>query len=179
MNRYLNKGPAWNLSKLPLYWLDRVLLHPPENDNAHEEELEWLLDTMIDGLKTKEVCSTVYLARVKAYLTLDNQDMGHYRRCGVYERFLSLYSSPHLPSVLRKKIIRLVYRATYVDGSTTLLTRAGILSWTQVQIALKDSNTVIFKLLLERLIETCDHNRIGVWSGGTISDAARSITTFL
>jgi len=102
-----------------------------------------------------------------------------YRQCSAFERFLALYSSPHLPPALRKRIIRFSLRATYVGGSTTLLTRAGILSWTQVQIALKDSNAVMLKLLLERLFETCDHRRIGDWSQGTVSDAAKSITTLI
>lgn len=166
---------------MPSYWIDKVLLNPPGNDNAHGEELEleWLLDTMIQGLRTKEVLNTVYRARGKHSLTFNYQDMELYRRCGAFERFLSLYSSPHLPPGLRKKTIRFIFRATYVDGSTTLLTRSGILSWTQAQFALKDSNTVVLGLLVERLFETCDHGRFGDWSGGSIADAAESITTLI
>ena len=55
INVYLNKGPPWSISKLPSYWIDKVLLNPPENDTAHEEELEWLLDTMVGGLRNKGV----------------------------------------------------------------------------------------------------------------------------
>lgn len=72
INRYLNKGPSWSISKLPSYWIDKVLLNPPENDTAHGEELEWLLDTMIEGLRTKEVSNTVHPACVKGCL------MSHY-----------------------------------------------------------------------------------------------------
>ena len=100
-----------------------------------------------------------------------------YRRCGAFERFLSFYSSPHISQALRKKIIRLIFRATYVGGSTTLLTRAGILSWIQDQVALKDPHTGILKLLLERLCKTCDHERIADWSGGTIADTVDRLKT--
>lgn len=58
MNKFLNKGPPWRIAKVPSYWIDKVLLHQPEDDDAHQEEVEWLLDTMIDGLRTKEVCIT-------------------------------------------------------------------------------------------------------------------------
>ena len=60
INRYLNKGPPWVISKLPSYWIDKIVLNPPENDNAHEEEVDWLLDTMIEGLRTTEVGNKVY-----------------------------------------------------------------------------------------------------------------------
>ncbi len=55
INRFLNKGPPWNISKVPSYWVEKVLLHQPEDDDAHEKEVEWLLITMMDGLRTEEV----------------------------------------------------------------------------------------------------------------------------
>lgn len=55
MNKFLNKGPAWNISKIPHYWVDKILLQPPDNDDAHGAEVEWLLKTLFDGLRTEEV----------------------------------------------------------------------------------------------------------------------------
>ena len=54
-NKFLNKGPQWNLKKLPSYWVDKILLNPPIEEEAHYQELEWLLDTLVDGLRTPAV----------------------------------------------------------------------------------------------------------------------------
>jgi nucleolar pre-ribosomal-associated protein 1 len=55
INKFLNKGPQWNVVKLPSYWVDKVLLHPPTDDDAHYEEVRWMLDVLIDGLRTPAV----------------------------------------------------------------------------------------------------------------------------
>lgn len=57
INRFLNKGPPWKLAKIPSYWIDKILLNQPDDDDAHRDEVKWLLDTMIDGLRSKEVSS--------------------------------------------------------------------------------------------------------------------------
>ena len=55
VNKFLNRTPRWDLAKLPSYWVDRILLHPPDDDNAFYQELEWLLDALTDGLRTPNV----------------------------------------------------------------------------------------------------------------------------
>lgn len=54
INKYLTKGPSWNVNKLPSYWVDKILLNPPDEDVAHYKEVEWLVDLLIDGLSTSE-----------------------------------------------------------------------------------------------------------------------------
>lgn len=55
VNQFLNRSPRWDLAKLPSYWVDRVLLHPPEDNRAFYREVEWLLDALTDGLRTPNV----------------------------------------------------------------------------------------------------------------------------
>ena len=55
VNKFLNRGPAWDLTKLPSYWVDKVLMNPPTDDDRHHQEAEWLLDGLIDGLRTSAV----------------------------------------------------------------------------------------------------------------------------
>ena len=55
INKFLNKGPIWNIEKMPSYWVDRVLLHPPTEDEAHYEEIRWMLEVLINGLRTPNV----------------------------------------------------------------------------------------------------------------------------
>ena len=54
-NKFLNKGPQWNVKKLPSYWVEKVLLTPPMEDGAHYQEVAWLLDILVDGLRTPAV----------------------------------------------------------------------------------------------------------------------------
>ena len=97
--------------------------------------------------------------------------MDLYWRGNVFERFLSLYASGQLPVRLRKKILHLVFRASQVGGSTTLVTRGGILSWIEIQLALHDGNDVILRNLAEYLYEACDKEKVNVWSGIGVAQA--------
>jgi nucleolar pre-ribosomal-associated protein 1 len=58
VNKFLNRAPRWDLAKLPSYWVDKILLHPPDSDNAFYQEVEWLLDALTNGLRTYYVSST-------------------------------------------------------------------------------------------------------------------------
>ena len=55
VNNFLHKGPQWKVSKLPSYWIDKILLQPPAEDNGHRVEMEWLLEFLFAGLRTPEV----------------------------------------------------------------------------------------------------------------------------
>ena len=55
INEFLNKGPTWQVAKLPSYWTDRILSYPPLDDDAHFVQVEWLLDALIGGLRTQNV----------------------------------------------------------------------------------------------------------------------------
>jgi nucleolar pre-ribosomal-associated protein 1 len=55
VNRFLNKGPRWEIGKIPSYWIDRILLREPEYDDSHYVEVSWLLDMFIDGLRSRKV----------------------------------------------------------------------------------------------------------------------------
>ncbi|KAL8642298.1 MAG: hypothetical protein Q9228_001006 [Teloschistes exilis] len=105
VNKFLNRGPTWNVEKLPSYWVEHVLMRPPTNDDDYYKEVSWLLDQLIDGLRTPE-------------------DMELYRRCHILERLLSLAASPLLPTLLQDKLFLLLFRCIHVGGSTTLVTRS-------------------------------------------------------
>ena len=54
-NKFLNRGPQWNVKKLPSYWVETILLTPPTEDEAHYHEVAWLLNILVDGLRTPAV----------------------------------------------------------------------------------------------------------------------------
>jgi len=91
-----------------------------------------------------------------------------FRAWNIFERILSFYASPICWSRIKEKVLRLLFRAAAVGGSTTLITRSGILSWIQAQIALKDDHEVMLRQLASRLFETCDQTKVHEWSSGRV-----------
>ena len=119
--------------------------------------------------------STVYLF-ICVHLAHQSQDMDIYRRANVFERALSFYESPSAGYSAKRKVLQLVYRSTQVRGSTTLVTRAGILSWIQSQIPVvtaKDTQT--FTAIAQSLKDTSDGDRVSKWSGGAALRAVENI----
>lgn len=55
VNKFLAKGPSWNVGKLIDFWLKSVLIEIPDEDDAHWKEVEWVLDLLVDGLRTPKV----------------------------------------------------------------------------------------------------------------------------
>ena len=98
--------------------------------------------------------------------------MNVYRHRNVFESVLSMYPAPHLPSSLRDKILGLILRASGVPGgSTTLITRTGVLSWLQAQLG-RDGSSSDMRLvrMANRLWDTCDQKHVEAWSGGLVTD---------
>ncbi|KAG9241520.1 ribosome 60S biogenesis N-terminal-domain-containing protein [Calycina marina] len=149
INKFLSQGPTWELDKVPLMY--KILDEAPSLDDAHYLETAWLLNYMLAGLQT-------------------SADMSIFRKRRIFEKLLSLYNNTYLASGLRDKILRILYKASAIEGaSTTLITRSSIMTWLQAQIAL--GGGLPLKVLLERIYDSCDQKRVGVWS----KDGAQSI----
>ena len=95
--------------------------------------------------------------------------MNQYRRCKIFERLLSISASPSLPARILNRILHLLYRCTYVDGSTTLLTRCAVLSWIKVCIAKGGMDETLLLSLASRISRTCEKDRVQEWSNGIAS----------
>lgn len=150
INEYLNRGPSWNVERLPSYWADKIILNIPSDDNAYHKEVEWYVEFLFDCLRTPK-------------------DMEIFRSRGIFERILSLYSAPSSSSKLKNKIIRIIFRAAAIDGgSTTLITRFGVLGWVEGQLSRTDRHEETLKTLKARLRERCDISKVDEWSGAAI-----------
>lgn len=145
VNRFLNKGPVWSVPRLLHQWVDTIILQAPDEDDARWKEVEWLLDLLYDALRRSE-------------------DMDLYRSCNVFERILTLYGSPYLPQRLKQKVLLVVLRATWVQGSMTLVTRSGILSWVKGHLSFKDENEETLRAILQRLGDSVDAEKVEKWS---------------
>ncbi|EGX94696.1 ribosome biogenesis protein Urb1 [Cordyceps militaris CM01] len=150
INAFLTRSPVWPREKLPM--AHDILHGEPGEDDKYYTELAWLLAHLLDSLRTPA-------------------DLGVFHRKRWFEKVLALAANPYLRANLRTRILRIVYRATCIDGgSTTLITRFGVVSWLDGQraaCALPD-DAAVYAALMRRTWETCDQGRVTAWSKGGI-----------
>ncbi|EAQ88024.1 hypothetical protein CHGG_04643 [Chaetomium globosum CBS 148.51] len=154
VNIFLTRGPFWSLDRLPL--VDEVLSEEPMVGDTYYAQTNWLLEYLIDGLRTPHDFELFHKKRAKG---------------PVLERILALAANPYMRLPLRSQVLRLLYRATRIEGgSTTLTTRFGIVSWLDArQAGCSDAGeAVIYGALRRRVWETCDQDRVRAWSRGSL-----------
>lgn len=151
INRFLTKAPAWNLQHLLSEFWHAIVAQEPDDDGAYHAEVDWFLDYLMDALRT-------------------SADMGYFRKSNIFEQLLSHYSSRSCSVSAKEKILRLLLRSTHVEGSTTLITRCGVVSWAQMMLDNHDPRHRILQTLLSQLHSTCDKERIHEWSSGAMDD---------
>lgn len=144
INNFLSQGPTWEVDKIPLMY--KVLDEPPSFDDAYYQETNWLLTYLLAGLRTPG-------------------DMAIYRKRQVFEKLLSIWNNTYLAPGVRDKISKLLFRATTIEGgSATLITRFSAMTWMQAQVALGTGMSL--KVLMERILESSDHQWVKKWSKG-------------
>lgn len=79
---------------------------------------------------------------------------------------------------MKKKVLHLLFRATQVGGGTTLITRAAVLSWIQSCVANSDIYATLLKELAQAIYESSDRERVGSWSGHSISATIEALSQF-
>ncbi|KAI9765680.1 MAG: hypothetical protein M1840_007238 [Geoglossum simile] len=152
VNEFLLLGPVWDLGKVPLF--HTTLLQGPTVDDCHYQEVSWMLENLASGLRTVE-------------------DLNMYRRNHYFEHLCSLYWSPYLSGSLKTKILDILSATTEIEGgSTTLITRAGVMDWIAVQLHTTkggDGNDVTLRRLAKRLYQTCNREHVDAWSTGSMA----------
>lgn len=173
INAFLTSGPSWAPDRVPLL---RAILQqnsPGDDGDVHARgryyaELSWLLGLLLDGLRTPADVAVVF----------------HRRR--VFERLLAVPCNPYLGPGLRVLVLRVLYRATEIEGgSDTLVTRFGAVAWLVAQKAAvgvagsgsgadgeanadAEAEAELYQALIRRLWDTCDKERIETWSKGGV-----------
>ncbi|KAK3323518.1 ribosome 60S biogenesis N-terminal-domain-containing protein [Cercophora scortea] len=151
VNAFLTRGPVWTLDRLPL--VDEILTEEPSVGDSYYAQLNWLLTYLLDGLRTPQDLELFHKKRVRGPLL---------------ERLLALANNSYMRLPLRTQVMRVVYRATGVaGGSTTLVTRFGIVNWLEAQrLGTKDAKEAgMYKALLRRIWSTCDREKVEKWGG--------------
>ncbi|ESA42852.1 hypothetical protein GE21DRAFT_5736 [Neurospora crassa] len=170
INSFLTRGPFWSVDRVPL--ADEVLTEEPAVGDSYYSQLNWLLAYLLDGLRTSKDLELFHKKRAKGPL---------------FERLLAVAGNPYMRTPLRMQVLRILYRASKIEGgSTTLVTRFGVVSWLEELLKMKKSmsatqsqggaGTVVssedevaaYKGLLKRIWETCDKGRVEGWSKGGV-----------
>ncbi|KAL0472349.1 ribosome 60S biogenesis N-terminal domain-containing protein [Neurospora intermedia] len=170
INSFLTRGPFWSVDRVPL--ADEVLTEEPTVGDSYYSQLNWLLTYLLDGLRTSKDLELFHKKRAKGPL---------------FERLLAVAGNPYMRTPLRMQVLRILYRASKIEGgSTTLVTRFGVVSWLEELLKMKKSmsatqsqggaGTIVssedelaaYKGLLKRIWETCDKGRVEGWSKGGV-----------
>ncbi|KAI0018380.1 ribosome 60S biogenesis N-terminal-domain-containing protein [Xylariomycetidae sp. FL0641] len=156
VNLFLTSGPIWSLDRIPL--MQSILQEGPTEDGTYYSEISWLLGFLLDSLRSP-------------------QDVALFHKRNVLESVFGLTANPYLGPNLRTQVLRILYRATTIEGgSTTAVTRFGAVSWL---LSLKAAATEIvevelYQAMIRRLWETCDQERIAGWSNNGVEKLASS-----
>ncbi|KAK0629719.1 ribosome 60S biogenesis N-terminal-domain-containing protein [Bombardia bombarda] len=156
VNAFLTHSPVWNLDRLPL--VDEILVEEPSVGDSYYAQLNWLLSYLIDSLRTPQDLELFHKKRVRGPLL---------------ERLLVLASNSYMRLPLKTQILRILYQATSVEGgSTTLITRLGIVNWLEARrSACTDVGEAgLYRALERRVWESCDKERVSAWSKQGIVD---------
>jgi nucleolar pre-ribosomal-associated protein 1 len=146
VNTFLTRGPVWSLDKLPL--VDELLSEEPDVGDAYYSQTSWLLGYLLDGLRTPRDLQLFHKQRAKG---------------PVFQRVLALAANPFMRLPLRTQVLRLLYRATRIEGaSTTLTTRFDVAGWLEGrQGSCADAGeAALYGGLRRRIWETCDRDRL-------------------
>lgn len=146
INSFLLKAPTWRMDRVPM--VHDILQEGPELDDTYYGELGWLFAYLLDGLVAEA-------------------DMSTYHNTRLFERLLSLMANPYMRQGMRTEALRIIYRATCIEGgSTTLVTRFGIVSWLEARSAVQvpEAASDVYVALLRRIWATADKDRIQEWS---------------
>ncbi len=157
VNAFLTRGPTWSLDRLPL--VDEILLEEPGVGDGYYTQTSWLLGYLVDGLRTQHDLELFHKKRAKG---------------PVLERLLAVAANPYMRLPLRSQVLKLLYRATGIEGgSTTLTTRFGAVNWLEARQAgcTDASEAAVYGGLRRRIWETCDKERVGAWSKGGLGEA--------
>jgi nucleolar pre-ribosomal-associated protein 1 len=156
VNKFLTTAPAWEVDFLLRKLWRSIVGSESDEDGTYHKEVDWFLEYLIDALRTP-------------------RDMESFRKSNIFEQLLSFYGSRSCAASAKEKIVRLLLRAAAVGGSTTLITRCGLIGWIQMCLDAHDPRHRALRTLATRVHETCDQAKVAEWSSGTVVEAVASL----
>ncbi|KAI4635340.1 uncharacterized protein J4E87_000290 [Alternaria ethzedia] len=156
VNNFLTASPAWDVHSLLRFFWHRIVASQPDDDTTYHKEVDWYFDYLLDSLRTPA-------------------DMELFRRSNIFEQLLTHYGSRSCPASAKDKIVKLLLRATHVEGSTTLITRCGLIPWIQMMLDSHDPRHRALRTLAGRVYDTCDREKVAAWSSDSLGETIASL----
>jgi len=156
VNNFLTASPAWDVHSLLRFFWHRIVASQPDDDTTYHKEVDWYFDYLLDSLRTPA-------------------DMELFRRSNIFEQLLTHYGSRSCPASAKDKIVKLLLRATHVEGSTTLITRCGLIPWIQMMLDGHDPRHRALRTLAGRVYDTCDREKVAAWSSDSLGETIASL----
>lgn len=147
VNKFLLHSPVWTLKRTIAYWLEKILMREPDDDEpqAFQVEVTWLLTLLLNSLRSEV-------------------DVDLYRRSGLWEQILSLYVSPTLTKEVRSLILAISWKGCDIPGGADILwTRFGLYSWLYGMLTVDKENEMELRMVQDKLVQSCDQEMIRSW----------------
>lgn len=159
--------------------------------------------TTIDAaVRTVDISTPLRFLLQYVFLSLrDAQSLKIVRKKGNLEPLLALAASPGCRRETLEMLVKILWRITFLKGgSDMLITRKGVVSWLSIRIgaawlrnndaAEKQRRAIMqrpgsedtltsktaLQMLVQRIWETCDRDRVTTWSNGLLADVVHRLT---
>lgn len=198
--RFHTRAPTWDITRLPSFWAHKLLLSPPASATSaglSDPATSSTSAAAAGGPAGKGLTPELHFL-LTAYLypaLCTPADLEILRARGTFEPLLALVANPFAGPAVEEAVLRLLWRATAVEGgSTMLITRKGVMAWVAGRIAgasdldgygkgavldeedrLRLGSRSALKDLVRRLWETCDKERVDEWSHGAMERVVMGI----
>lgn len=91
--------------------------------------------------------------------------MAQFHLLTVFEKVLAYYSSTLAIGAEKELVLKLLARASQSGCCTSLVTRLGLLSWLDAELAKHDKYSSALRTLTIRFQEGCQQSQIDNWAG--------------
>jgi len=184
--RFHTRAPKWDVQRLASWWVHQILYTPAPISGGLLGG-KHVRGTAQDGgsgdgsdvknAKSEHHAGLLFLVNYIFASMRTPMDLDILRQRGTFEPLLAIAADPYCPQDVYEGLLKILWRVTGIEGgSTTLITRTGVLAWVgaRIDLAKKEESGLAsvqgLKALVGRLWQTCDKQRVGEWSKGTIGD---------
>ena len=126
VNVFLQRGPLWSISGLPKQWIKNIILSEPTESDGYFQEVYWLLDVLLDGLRTAKVGS---IALYKSKNADSSQDVELYQVGHIFEYLFSMCNASGTPDRTFRKVIHILNRSIQIAGRDVMNSKTGAWGW--------------------------------------------------
>jgi len=184
--RFHTRAPKWDVDRLASWWVHQVLYTPApisggllskhkSNDVGESGD-----GTDVKNAKSEHHASLLFVINYIFAAVRTPTDLDILRQRGTFEPLLAIAANPFCERDVYEGLLRILWRVSGVEGgSTTLITRNGVLAWLGARMdVVRESKGEEMRLgsvlgltaFVKRLWETCDKERVKEWSKGTVED---------